>query len=103
MVAIAVWIALWYRRTTPAEEAPPLERKRPYGTLALGMLLVAAATGFVRAMILTGVPRTIDGADRFLAWFGVTSMAVAFWEFFVYSLVTTASHTRFAAKSHLRT
>jgi hypothetical protein len=93
VVALAVWIGLWYRQTVPTDEV--VQGDRPHATLALGMLAVAAAGGFVRAMVLTGVPRNIDGADKFLALFGSTSLAVAFWELLVYSLVTTARQMQF--------
>jgi hypothetical protein len=67
------------------------------------MLALALACGFVRAIVPTGVPRSIDGADKFLAMFGVTSLAVGFWELLLYSLATTARYTKFAVKSNLRT
>ena len=60
MVALVVWIALWYRKTAPTAEIKPLQRKRFYAMLGVGMLAGAAACGLVRAMLLTGVPRNID-------------------------------------------
>jgi hypothetical protein len=102
VVALAVWIALWYRRTAPQAEVQASERTS-HSRLGLGMLALALSGGLVRAIILTGVPRSIDGGDKFLAMFGVTSLAVGFWELLVYSLVTTARHAQFAAKSNLQT
>ena len=93
MVALAVWIGLWYRQTVPTDGV--VQGKRFPATLALGMLAVAAAGGFVRALVLTGAPRNIDGADKFLALFASTSLALAFWELLVYSLVTTARQMQF--------
>ena len=90
IVALAVWIALWYRRTLPQAEVQAPEHTS-HSRLGLGMLALAIACGLVRAIIiLTGVPRSIDGGDKFLAMFGVTFLAVGFWELLVYSLVTTA-------------
>lgn len=70
--------------------------------LALGMLAVATVGGKVRAMVLVGVPRDFNGADRFLAFVGVTMLAVAFWELLVYSVAMTVSQTQFKVKSRLR-
>ena len=103
MVALVAWIALWYRKTTPAAEIEPLQRKSFYAWLGVGMLAGAAACGLVRAMLLTGVPRNINSADRFLASFSATFLAVAFWELLVYSLVATARQTQPNATSHRRT
>jgi hypothetical protein len=102
VVALAVWIALWYRRTAPQAGTLSSERTS-YSRLGLGMLALAVAGGLVRAIVLTGVPRSIDGGDRFLAMFGVTCLAMGFWELLVYSLVTTTRHAQFAMKSHIRT
>jgi membrane-bound metal-dependent hydrolase YbcI (DUF457 family) len=90
LVAIAAWIALWYHRTAPPAKPLRLQCKGLYGILVLAMLAVAAAVGLVRAVVLTGTPRNIDDADKFLALLGVTSLAVVFWELLVYSLVMTA-------------
>lgn len=62
--------------------------------LALGMLVVATVGGKVRAMVLVGVARDFNGADRFLAFVGVTALAVALWELLVYSAATTVSQTQ---------
>ena len=102
MVALVVWIALWYRKTAPTAEIKPLQRKRFHSMLGVGMLVGAAACGLVRAMLLTGIPRDIVSADRFLAGFSATSLAVLFWELLAYSLVATARQTQPNVTSHLQ-
>jgi hypothetical protein len=95
VVALVVWIGLWYRKTAPTAEIVSPQRTRVNAMLGAGMLAVAVACGLIRAITLTGAPSDIESADRFLAGFSATCLAVAFWELLVYSLAATAgSHDR---------
>jgi len=88
LFALAAWILWWYRETTPitgSDSRAPLESR---AGLAVVMLAIAVAAGFLRAWGLLGmVPRTVRHWDWFLLNFGVTAIAVAFWELLSYCLI----------------
>jgi hypothetical protein len=90
LLALAVWILLWYRDTAPVTGAaflPPFASRVP---LAVLIFAIAMATGLLRAWLLVGaLPRSVRNWDWFLLNFGATAIAVAFWELLVYCLVTT--------------
>ena len=87
LIALAIWVLLWYRRTSPA--TPLLERESPRSRfgLAIAMFAVAGTAGLVRAFILIGRPATGHNADKFMLVVGVTAMALAFWELVLYCLL----------------
>lgn len=90
MLALAVWIFLWYRRTPlPAARVSLSAHKSRFG-LAIAMFALAAAFGTVRAVLLIGVPATIGRADTFLFVCGVTSLAVAFWQLLLYCVLVSS-------------
>jgi hypothetical protein len=89
ITALAVWVAMWYRKTPPLGEAVQLQEPDSGAILAAGMLFVATVAGILRAWLVTGIPRSVVGVDQFLAFFGFTSMAVAFWEVLAYCLLAT--------------
>ena len=92
LVAIAIWVLLWYRNTTQlARTAPP----QPQSRFSLALLIFAAATaaGFLRAAVMVGIPTGFKGSDEFMLVFSVTSLAVAFWTLLLYCLLATAGLT----------
>lgn len=91
LLALAVWILLWYRETAPIAGAASLPPMTTRVSLAVMIFAIAIATGFLRAWLLIGMlPRTIYHFDWFMLNFAVTAIAVAFWELLFYCLVTTS-------------
>ena len=90
LFALGVWILLWYHGTAPVTENASLSELKSRVWLAVVMFAIAGATGLLRASLLTGRPRTIHKLDWFMLQFGVTALAVAFWELLFYCLITTS-------------
>ncbi|MGA2370839.1 MAG: DUF4184 family protein [Candidatus Korobacteraceae bacterium] len=90
MLALAIWVLLWYRRSTPAVtvtlKPPPKSR---FG-LAVAMFALAAIAGTVRAVLIIGLPATVGRADHFLLVCGVTSLATAFWQILFYCVLMSS-------------
>ena len=91
LLAVAIWIVLWYRRTSPLEDADltaPVTSQLPVAVL---ILVIATATGLLHGWMLLGmVPMTIRNLDWFLLNVATTAIAVAFWELLLYCLITTS-------------
>ncbi len=90
LLALAIWVWLWYRRSPvsaePAFQTPP----KSYFGLAVTMFAVAAATGAIRALSVIGLPETMARADRFFLIYAVTSLAVAFWLLLFYCVLVSS-------------
>ena len=90
ILALAIWVWLWYARSAPQQQ--PLHKpasKSRFG-LALAMCTVAAVIGIVRAALLVGSPLAPARADFFLLIFGVTTLAMAFWQLLVYCVLVSS-------------
>lgn len=88
LVALAVWLWLWYRNTPPQENTAPVAASRP--EIALAMLALAIIAGTVRAGLTVRIPRNLEMADKFMLIVGVTFMAVVFWELFAYCVLISS-------------
>ena len=89
-VALAAWLLLWYRETAPVSVSATLPPLKSRASLGVSMLTIAIAAGLLRAWLLIGVlPRTIGHWDWSMLNFGVTAIAVAFWELLCYCLFMT--------------
>ena len=86
LVALAIWVWLWYRKAQPAEETGESRSRFP---LALLMFAIAALIGFWRAALIVGAPVSRGTADVFLLIFGVTALALAFWEIVLYCVLVS--------------
>lgn len=88
LLALAVWVWLWYRKAPVVNSAA---RSRPQSrvALALAMLMLAAVVGLVRAFVVVGVPAFRSNAHTFLLVFGVTSLALAFWQLLLYCVLVS--------------
>lgn len=104
LFALGVWTLLWYRDTAPAtgSASPPYFKSRAW--LAVVMISIAGAAGFLRAAMLASPPvgasATIQYWDWYVLHFSVTALAVAFWELLFYCLITTSreySNSRFSS------
>lgn len=89
LAALAIWVLLWYRRTTPA----PTEgaaRLHSGPLLILAMVAVAIGAGLTRAWLVIGSPRNIELTDAFLLVFGVTAIALVFWQVLFYCVMISS-------------
>ena len=90
LFAIGVWILLWYHNQAPATDMASQPQLRSRVSLAIIMFVIAVVAGLLRAWLLIGaLPRTIHNWDWFMLQFGVTAIAVAFWELLFYCLIVT--------------
>lgn len=89
LVALAIWAWLWYRRTPVSEGAT---RQSPRSRFALGLVMfgVAGLAGLVRALLVVGMPATRSNADLFVFVFGVTALALAFWQLLLYCVLVSS-------------
>ncbi len=90
MLALAIWVVLWYRRSASGvsvrQKSPPKSR---FG-LAVAMFALAAIAGTVRAALIIGLPGSMVRADHFLLVCGVTSLATAFWQILFYCVLVSS-------------
>ncbi len=57
------------------------------------MVAVAIVAGLIRAWLVIGMPKSLDVADAFLLVFGVTSIALVFWQVLIYCLMISSHQT----------
>jgi Domain of unknown function (DUF4184) len=87
MLALAVWIWSWYRNSQPDNYAANVTSRFP---AAVTMFAVAGLAGLCRAALVVGVPVNRGTADLFMLTFGVTALALAFWELVLYCVVVSS-------------
>jgi len=88
MAALLVWVWLWYRKSAPAAQAAHSPRRSRFA-LAVVMFSLAGAVGLVRAVLIVGTPVNRGTADLFLLIFGVTALALAFWQVLLYCVLVS--------------
>jgi len=89
MAALLVWGWLWYRSSAPVAQMAPHSPMRSRFALAVAMFSVAGAVGLVRAALIVGTPVNRGTADLFLLIFGVTALALAFWQLLLYCVLVS--------------
>jgi len=93
LFALAAWMLLWYRNTTPATGIASLPHFKSRVSLAVIMFSIASAAGLLRAVTLASAPvstsTTVQSWDWYVLHFSVAALAVAFWELLFYCLFTT--------------
>jgi hypothetical protein len=87
LLALALWVWLWYRRSQPAVQ--PVPRSQSRFPLALAMFALAGIVGLCRAVLFVGGAVTRGNAHLFLLIFGVTSLALAFWQLILYCVLVS--------------
>jgi hypothetical protein len=92
LVALGIWVLLWYRNTPP-KPAVGAAKARSGPWVALTMVAVAIVAGFLRAWLVMGMPKSLHMADPFLLVFGVTSIALVFWEVLIYCVMISSHQT----------
>jgi hypothetical protein len=89
LLALAVWIWLWYLKTPVLESVAKSHPKSRFA-LAVAMLVLAGVVGLVRAFLVVGMPAFRSNAHTFLLVFGVTSLALAFWQLLFYCVLVSS-------------
>ncbi|MGB7556304.1 MAG: DUF4184 family protein [Candidatus Korobacteraceae bacterium] len=92
LAALGIWVLLWYRKTAPAPLAGTANGNSG-PLIALSMIAVATVAGFIRAELVIGTPKNLDMADSFLFVFGVTGIALAFWQVLIYCIMISSHQT----------
>jgi len=90
MLALAIWVLLWYRRSAPVTAGARKSHLKSRFGLAVAMFAVAGMAGTVRALLIIGMPGTVARADTFLLICGITSLAVAFWQLVLYCVLVSS-------------
>ena len=54
------------------------------------MIAVATVVSLVRAWLVIGMPTSVRGADALMLTFGVTGIAIVFWEVLIYCLMISS-------------
>ncbi|HKD83223.1 MAG TPA: DUF4184 family protein [Terriglobales bacterium] len=90
MLALAVWVLLWYRAAPLRERQSSTTGTRSRVGLAVAMFGIAAIFGTIRAITLIGIPASLGRVDTFLFVCGVTSLAVAFWQLLLYCVLVSS-------------
>lgn len=88
LLALAVWILLWYQRTPASSLAANYAASSRFA-VALAMLGVALVAALLRAFVMVGVPVFHSNAHSFLLVFSVTGLAVAFWQLLLYCVLVS--------------
>jgi hypothetical protein len=92
LVALGIWVLLWYRKTAP-QPVVGAAKANSGPWIALTMIAVATAIALVRAWLATGMPKNQHMADVFLLVFGVTGIALVFWEVLIYCVMISSHQT----------
>ncbi len=88
LLALAVWVWFWYRRSPVPPENLHLHPKSRF-TLAVAIFVVSGMVGLVRALMEVGTPAVRANADAFFLVFGVTALALAFWQLLLYCVLVS--------------
>lgn len=89
LLALAIWVWLWYLKT-PLAESPGKPDPKSRFPLAVAMFLLAGAVGLIRALLVVGMPAFRSNAHSFLLIFSVTSLALAFWQLLLYCVLVSS-------------
>ena len=92
LVAIGIWLLLWYRNTAP-QPAVGAAKANSGPWIALTMIAVATAIALVRAWLTIGIPKNLHRTDAFLLVFGVTGIALVFWQVLIYCVMISSHQT----------
>jgi hypothetical protein len=88
LVALAIWIWLWYRSTPPGTESLTVRAQSRF-PLAVMMFAFACIMGLGRALLVARITFAPLHADHFLLVFSVTALALVFWELLLYCVLVS--------------
>src|ERR1035437_831719 len=86
LVALGVWVLLWYRNTAP-QPAVGAAKANSGPWIALTMMAVATVAALVRAWLVIGMPKSQQPADVFLLLFVATVIALVICEGLTYCIM----------------
>ena len=92
LVALGIWVLLWYHKTAP-QPVVGAAKANSGPWIALTMIAVATAIALGRAWLATGMPKDQHMADVFLLVFGVTGIALVFWQVLIYCVMISSHQT----------
>jgi hypothetical protein len=92
LVALGIWVLLWYRHTAPMPAVGAAKAKSG-PLIALTMVAVAIVAALIRAWLVMGMPKNLHMADASLLVFGVTAIAIVFWEVLIYCVLISSHQT----------
>ena len=90
LVLLAAWVWFWYKKTPVPDSIAGLRPNSRFA-LAVTMIVAAGVIGLLRALIVVGMPAFRSNANHFLLVFGVTSLALAFWQLLLYCVLVSDS------------
>ena len=85
---LALWMDHWYRNTEPSSEATIASGRQKFIVFAV-ILLVAVAGSTLRAILVVGPPTQQVSIARFTGVLVVTLIALIWWQFVLWGLITT--------------
>jgi Domain of unknown function (DUF4184) len=89
---LAVWTVLWYRRSNPSNTVIAALAKR--GTVIIWGLATGVAGGALRAALGVGIPSTLWDARWLIIRFGITVMALVWWQLVAYAIFSPVRSVR---------
>ena len=81
------WIVLWYRSTDPSNRVVAAMPQRK--TVIVWGLAIAVTGGALRAGLVMGMPSTLWDARWFIIRFGITVMALLWWQLVAYGIFSS--------------
>ena len=87
LIALAVWVVLWYQKTEPVPNHAAAPSRFPQ---ALAIFAVAIGAGLRSSWLTIGAPMNPHLCDSLLLVFGVTSIALVLWQVLVYCLMISS-------------
>lgn len=84
---LAAWVLLWYRRTEPSGQVAPASPRR--STVIFAGMGVAITGAAIRAALGVGMPTNLWDARWFIIRFGITAMALAWWQLVAYGIFSS--------------
>jgi uncharacterized integral membrane protein len=90
LLALFLWICLWYRNTASIAEGMPEYRPESRFPLAIAIFAIAAVAGILRAEAMFGTHIAPENADHFFLVCAVTCMAVMFWQLLLYCVLVSS-------------
>lgn len=89
LLVLAVWGVWWYFTTSVSDRQPQAPPKSRF-SLAVIMFAIASMAGFLKARAVVGAPTSFLHLDKFLLVFGLTALALAFWQVLLYCLLVSS-------------
>lgn len=90
LLILVVWGLVWYWQTAVPGGPRPAALPTSRFPLAVAMFAVAVLSGLLRARFVIGAPMTALNFDTYLLIFGLTALALAFWQVLLYCVLVSS-------------